>query len=268
MSLMSEPSGPAGRSAPSRPHLPRWPSVFPAVDLRGGRCVRLVRGARGAEIDYGGDPAQAARRWADQGAEWIHAIDLGGALGEPDSLDVILAIAREVPVPVQAGGGLRDLEQINRLLEGRVARVILGTRALREPEFLQTVISRHGPERVVLAMDMAAGRVRVKGWEEESSFDLPGGLVYAKEAGVEHVLITAIDRDGTLTGPGIPLIRQAIDEGFLAVVAAGGIGKLEDLRSLLELRRERLEGVVVGRALYEGTVSLPDAVRLSREYKK
>ena len=234
------------------------PAIFPAVDLRGGRCVRLVRGARDAEIGYQGDPVETARRWAREGAEWIHAIDLGAALGETDNRESILAIAREVAVPVQAGGGLREEEPVEKLLRGGVRRVILGTRALEEPGFLERMLERHGPERIVLALDLAGDEVKVRGWEEESGLDLSAGLRFAREKGVEHLLITAIERDGTLEGPAVPLIERALQSGA-SVVAAGGIGSLEHIRALLELRHPRLEGVVVGRALYEGRFSLAQA---------
>ena len=250
------------------PAVPEQPAIFPAVDLRGGRCVRLLRGERGVQFDYGGDPVAAASRWAAEGAEWIHVIDLGGALGETDNLEAILAIARAVRIPVQAGGGLRDEERIARLLDGGVHRVILGTRALRDPPFLDWILARHGTDRVVLAMDVAGDRIRLKGWEEESPLDLQGGLDLARRSGVEHVLITAVERDGTLAGPAVDLIRRALDAGAPAVVAAGGIGMIEDIRSLLDLRHPRLEGVVVGRALYEERVPLAEAVALSKEYRK
>ncbi len=243
------------------------PAIFPAVDLRGGRCVRLVRGARDAEIGYGDDPVAAALRWRDEGAEWIHAIDLGGALGEIDNLQAIVAIARAVDVPVQAGGGLRDEARVARLLDGGVRRVILGTRALRDEEFLRGMVDRFGAERIVLAVDVTGETVRLKGWEEESGLDIAAGLAYGASAGVRHILVTAIDRDGTLSGPAVPLVSRVLAAGAFSVVAAGGIGTLEHIRGLLDLRHPQLEGVVVGRALYEGTVGLPDAVKLSREYR-
>ncbi len=246
---------------------PARPSIFPAVDLRGGRCVRLVRGARDAEIGYGDDPVGAARRWCDEGAEWIHAIDLGGALGECDNLRSIVAIARAVDVPVQAGGGLRDEDRVARLLEGGVRRVILGTRALRDEEFLRSMLERFGSERIVLAMDVVGEAVRLKGWEEESGLDIDSGLAYGSSTGVRHLLVTAIDRDGTLSGPAVSLVSRALAAGDFSIIAAGGIGTLEHIRGLFDLRRPGLEGVIVGRALYEGTVALPEAVELSREYR-
>jgi phosphoribosylformimino-5-aminoimidazole carboxamide ribotide isomerase len=245
--------------------------IFPAIDLRGGRCIRLVRGERSAEIDYATDPVDAARRWLQAGAEWIHAIDLGAALGEPDSAEGVLAIARAAaPVPVQSGGGLRDDASIERLLSGGVRRVILGTRALADPGFLRAQIERWGPDRIVLAMDVAGGRVRTKGWEESTGLDVAGGMTLARETGVAHALVTAIDRDGTLSGPNVDLIRRSLDLAgeTMGIVAAGGIGTIEHIRAVLEVRHPRLEGVVAGRALYEGTVDLRAAVALSKEYRK
>ena len=243
------------------------PAIFPAVDLRGGRFVRLIRGARSEEIPYGDDPVAAARRWADAGTEWLHVIDLGGAFGERDNLEVMLEIARAVPLRIQSGGGLRDDSRIERLLAGGVHRVIIGTRALEDPPFLRRLIARHGPERVVLALDVAGDRVKVKGWEADSGMDFAAGLRFAQDNGVETILLTAIDRDGTLSGASLSLVRRALEEGTASVVVAGGIGSLDDIRAVLELRHPRLDGVVVGRALYEGTVVLADALGLANEYQ-
>ncbi|MBI4606712.1 MAG: phosphoribosyl-AMP cyclohydrolase [Planctomycetes bacterium] len=246
---------------------PEWPSprVFPAIDLRGGHCVRLVRGARDAEIRYGDDPVEAARRWAAEGAECLHVIDLGGAFGEPHSRGAILAIARVVDLPVQAGGGVRDEATLAELLEGGVARAILGTRAFRDPEFLERAVLRHGAPRIVLALDTDGERIKVSGWEESSSLGIEAGLELAARSGVEHLLVTATDRDGTLEGPRLELLERVLASARAKVVAAGGIGTLEHVRQVLALASSRLEGVVVGRALYEGTVSLPEAVALARD---
>lgn len=241
--------------------------IFPAIDLRGGRCVRLVKGQRDEEIDYGGDPVAVARRWEELGAECLHVIDLGAAFGEPDSTEVVLEIARAVDVPVQTGGGIRDSERMLRLLDGGVARVILGTRAFRDPEFLAQAVEAHGRERVVVGLDCDGDRVKVAGWEEESPLDVLAGLSLVRGAGVRHLLVTAIDRDGTLSGAREDLLRRVLDTEGVRVVAAGGIGTLEHIREVLELRHPRLEGVVVGRALYEGTVELAEAVWLAKSYE-
>jgi phosphoribosylformimino-5-aminoimidazole carboxamide ribotide isomerase len=237
--------------------------IFPAIDLRGGRCVRLIRGARDAEIHYDDDPLAVARRWCAAGARCLHVIDLGAAFGEADSRAVILAIAREVDVPVQAGGGLRDEAALKQLLDGGVARVLLGTRALADRSFLESAIQAWGSERIVLCMDCDGERVKVSGWEEDSAFDIPAALTYAEECGANRFLVTATDRDGTLSGPRLDLTRRILDAGVGKVAAAGGVGRLEDVRALIDLAHPALEGVVVGRALYEGAVSVEDAVALT-----
>ena len=247
------------------------PFVLPAIDLRGGRVVRLVRGRGDAEIGYDAEPVAAARRWIDDGGECLHIIDLGSAFGEADSTDVILAVAREVDVPIQVGGGVRDAARVEKLLSGGVTRVILGTRALRDPDFLGEMLATYGAERVVLAMDIADGRVKVSGWTEESSLDLEGGIRFAVDAGVSQLLMTAIDRDGTLSGPNLELIQTTLDlaaANGLVVAAAGGIGTTADVSAILELQRPALEGVVVGRALYEETVQLGDAVKVVRDFRE
>ena len=237
--------------------------IFPAIDLRGGRCVRLIRGRKEAEIHYGDDPVAIAKRWEDEGARCLHVIDLGAAFGEPSSAGVVLEIARAVGIPVQAGGGLRDRDAIERLLDGGVARVILGTRAFRDPDFLAAAVDTLGRDRIVVGLDCDGDRVKVAGWEQESPLDLDRGLVLVRRAGVVHLLVTAIDRDGTLIGARREMIARVLEHEGVAAVAAGGIGTLEHIEEVLELRHERLEGVVVGRALYEKTVDLGAAIALA-----
>ncbi len=228
--------------------------------------VRLVRGASDAQINYDDEPLVAARRWVDSGAQYLHVIDLGSAFGERDSTDVILDIAASLDVPLQVGGGLRDHERVRRLLGGGVRRVIVGTRALRDPAFLRDLVDEFGAARIVLAMDVADGRVKISGWTEESSFDLSAGMDYAVGAGVEKLLVTAIDRDGTLDGPNLELVTATLrlaDAEDVDVVVAGGIGTLDHIRTVIALGHRSLEGVVVGRALYEGTVDLRQALELT-----
>ncbi len=225
--------------------------------------MRLIRGQRDAEIHYDDDPVSVAKRWRDAGAECLHVVDLGGAFGEKDSVDVTIAIANAVDLPIQTGGGIRDAERAATLLDGGIARVMLGTRAFRDPEFLASLVDRHGSERIIVSLDCEGDRVRVAGWEEDSDLDVAGGIAIVRNAGVRWLLVTATDRDGTLSGPRRDLTERVLAEGDLRVVAAGGIGTLEHVRELLELRHPMLDGVVVGRALYEGTVDLGEAIELA-----
>lgn len=241
----------------------RW--IFPAIDLRRGRCVRLVRGARDAEIHYDDDPVKIARQWVDQGGECLHVIDLGSALGESDSVEAVLAITAAVDVPIQVGGGVRDEARLQRLLDGGVARVIVSTRAFRDPPFLRRAVEEHGPERIVVAMDCEGESLRIGGWEEASPLSIGEALKRVEGADVRHLLVTATDRDGTFAGPRRDLVERVLEEYPGHVVAAGGIGSVEHIRSMLEIRHPRLEGVVVGRALYEGKVDLAEALQCASE---
>ena len=241
----------------------RTPQVFPAIDVRDGRCVRLIRGARDAEIHYDDDPMAVAQRWKDAGARCLHVIDLGAAFSEAHSRRAILAITAATGLPVQAGGGLREEESITELLDGGVARVILGTRALGDPAFLARVVERWGARRIVVSLDCDGERVKVAGWEKDSALGIEAALGAVAAAGVERLLVTATDRDGTLGGPRLELFQRVLAATEGRVVAAGGIGSLADVRDVLSLQHPRLEGVVVGRALYEGAVRLDEAVALT-----
>ncbi|MBN1419862.1 MAG: phosphoribosyl-AMP cyclohydrolase [Planctomycetes bacterium] len=236
--------------------------LFPAIDIRGGRCVRLIRGRGADEIRYGDDPLEAAARWVRAGATWLHIVDLGAALGEAPSTDAVLRILRELPVPAQVGGGLRDLDAIDRILRGGARRVFVGTRALSDPDFLAEAVSRFGGAKIYLAVDVAGDRVRIGGWTEATPLALEDALRLARDAGAGGALLTAIDRDGTLSGPRADLVRRAIGEAGLPVIAAGGIGAPADLESLVRLDLPGLEGIVVGRALYEGRVTIEDGLRI------
>lgn len=241
------------------------PRIFPAIDIRGGRCVRLIRGAREAELRYDADPLEVAERWQEAGAECLHVIDLGAAFGEADSSDVVLEIAAKVDTPVQTGGGIREEAKIERMLDGGVGRVILGTRALRDAEFLRRAIARHGPETIVVALDCDGERVKVAGWEEESPLTIAGAIEASEESGADRFLVTATDRDGTFGGLRVDLVRRILESSKSRVVAAGGVGTIAHVEAALQLGHPRLEGVVIGRALYEGSVDLREAIALSRE---
>ncbi len=240
------------------------PRIFPAIDIRGGRCVRLIRGARDAELRYDADPVEVAQRWEEAGSECLHVIDLGAAFGEENASGVVLEIAATVGIPVQTGGGIRDEGRVERLLQGGIGRVILGTRALRDGDFLRRMVERYGRSRIVVALDCEGESVKVAGWEEDSSLSIDAVIEKSEESGTGHFLVTATDRDGTFGGLRVDLVRRILESSESRVVAAGGVGTLEHVRAALDLAHPRLEGVVIGRALYEGTVDLREAIELSR----
>lgn len=232
--------------------------VIPAVDLRGGRCVRLAQGRPEALTVFSDDPVAAAHAWAGRGAPRLHVVDLDGAFaGSPKQTGLIAEIARGTRVPVEAGGGLRSLESIETLLAAGVTWVMLGTRAALDAVFLAEACRRF-PGRIIVAVDASDGKVAVDGWTLRLDVAAVDLATRAREAGAAEILYTDIARDGTQTGPslaGTAVVARAAD---LPVLASGGVGSLEDLKRLARI--PGVIGAVVGRALYTGAVSLEQAL--------
>lgn len=233
--------------------------VIPAIDLLGGRCVRLHRGRYEEETVYSDAPAEVAREWVRQGARRLHVVDLDGArAGRPVHLDAVREIAAAAGVPVQLGGGLRSLDDIAAALAAGADRVLLGTRAVADPGFLGEAAARH-PGRVLVSLDVRGGRVAVAGWLKTSPLTLDAALDRLSALDLREIVVTDVERDGTLAGVNPDLVRQAARRGF-RVIAAGGVSTIEDIRALKALEPEGLVGVIAGKALYAGTLSLPEAL--------
>jgi phosphoribosylformimino-5-aminoimidazole carboxamide ribotide isomerase len=228
--------------------------LYPAIDLRDGHAVRLVRGDYSEETVYDDDPLDAARRWLGQGARGLHVVDLDGArAGEPMNLEHMARIASEATVPVQVGGGLRNAEAVTAVLEAGADRVVLGTAALAEPELVEALAAEHG-ERIVVGVDARSGRVAVEGWERETHATAAESISDLAARGVRRFVFTPVEVDGTLAGPGMAQLQEvarAAAEAGVALIYSGGVGSLDDLRELRGTALESLEGVIVGRALYE-----------------
>jgi phosphoribosylformimino-5-aminoimidazole carboxamide ribotide isomerase len=236
--------------------------LYPAIDLRGGRCVRLYQGDYARETVYADDPVAQARAFAAAGAPWVHVVDLDAArTGEAANRPVVAAIAAALDVPVQAGGGVRDDAAADALLECGVRRVVVGTAALDDPDWVRRLAARC-PGRVAVGLDARGREVAVRGWVEGSGHDLVDVARRFADAGVAALVVTEIGRDGTLAGPALDQLTDVLAATDLDVVASGGVGSLADLRSLsaLEVDGRRLAGVIVGRALYEGAFRLTDAL--------
>ena len=234
--------------------------LFPAIDLRGGRCVRLHQGDYGRETVYGDDPVAQARAFADAGAGWIHVVDLDAArTGVPENRDVVAAIAAAVPVPVQTGGGVRSSEAARTLFDAGVERVVIGTAALRDPELVHTLAADH---RVAVGLDARGGEVTTDGWEQGSGRTVLEVASWFADAGVDAFVVTDIARDGTLVGPDLVGLGELLAAPPVEVVASGGVGTLDDLRALVGLRAggRELAGAIVGKAISEGAVDV-DAAR-------
>lgn len=233
---------------------------IPAIDILAGRAVRLTRGDYGKAKVYSDDPVELALRWCAEGAGLLHVVDLDGARdGAPRSTDLISEIARQAPSPIEVGGGVRDLAAVGLLLESGVERIVVGTAAVTDPEFLDQAIEAFGPERFVVALDSRRGRVSLSGWLEDSDTSAPELAGQLTARGVERFLVTAIEVDGTMEGPDLDLLAQVAARTEVPLIASGGIGSLDDLRRITESGADSIEGVIVGKALYEGRFTLPEA---------
>ena len=236
--------------------------LYPAIDIRGGQAVRLLQGDYERETTYDADPADAAARWAGEGAEILHVVDLDGAkAGEPRNLDAIGRIARAVECPIQVGGGLRDSASVDAVLAAGAARVVIGTAALRDPDFLAATVERHG-DAVVVSVDARDGKVSLSGWTETSDVDVAEAVADLTNRGVSRFLCTAIEVDGTMEGPALSELARIAATTSAQVIASGGVGTLSHLESLATLAKSHpnLEGAIVGRALYERKFTISQAL--------
>jgi phosphoribosylformimino-5-aminoimidazole carboxamide ribotide isomerase len=230
--------------------------VIPAVDLRGGRAVRLVQGDPTSETAYSTDPVEVAVRFQEEGARRLHVVDLDAALGEGDNREVLAEICRAVQVPVQVGGGLRTLETIDEMLQVGAARTILGTAAAVDPSFVRRAVEEHA-EAIVVAIDVRGGRVMVRGWKEEG-LALEEAIPALDDVGTPRYLVTSIARDGTLKGPDTKLYEHVLTLTATPLIASGGVRDADDVWALRDVG---CEAVVAGKALYEKTLKLSQVIR-------
>lgn len=238
--------------------------LYPAIDIRGGQAVRLLQGDYERETTYDADPVDAARRWAEEGAEFLHVVDLDGAkAGEPKNLDAVRRIAAAVDCPIQVGGGLRDAQSVATVLEAGAARVVIGTAALRDPEFLEASVAVHG-DAVVVSVDTRGGKVSLSGWTETSDVDAPDAVADLTTRGVTRFLCTAIEVDGTMEGPAIDQLNQIAASTSAQIIASGGVGDLSDLEQLARDAAPNIEGAIVGRALYEKSFTVSEGIAALR----
>ncbi|MBI3910369.1 MAG: 1-(5-phosphoribosyl)-5-[(5-phosphoribosylamino)methylideneamino]imidazole-4-carboxamide isomerase [Armatimonadetes bacterium] len=235
--------------------------VIPAIDLRGGRCVRLRQGDYARETVYGDDPVAMARRWEAEGARWLHLVDLDGArAGQPAQLETVRRVAAAVRIPIQLGGGLRDTDAVRAALDAGAERAIVGTTAAEDPERAGRLFQEFG-DRLILGLDAREGRVAVRGWEAASDWDAVILAQAMTAAGARRIIYTDICRDGMLVGPAVESTRRLAEAVPVPVIASGGVSALEDIRRLAELAPLGVEGVIVGRALYTGQVHLAEALK-------
>lgn len=239
--------------------------IIPAIDIRGGKCVRLFQGDYGKETLYGEDPVAMAEKWVSQGARFLHLIDLDGAReGFPRNGVTIQAIARKSPVPVEVGGGIRGLSAIEDYFSSGIARVILGTAAYANPNFLKESCDRW-PGRIAVDIAAKSGKAAVSGWTEPTPVSPVDLARRCEMLGASVIIYTDIRRDGTQKGVNLRDTGRVARSLKVPVIASGGVSTLEDIQALLPLEKDGVKGVIVGRALYAGTLNLPEAIRITKE---
>ena len=239
--------------------------IFPAVDIKGGRCVRLKKGRADQETVFEEDPVKAALHWQEQGAVWLHLVDLDGAFeGKAVNLALIKRLCASLSIPVQMGGGIRDLDTAKAYVDAGVARLIIGTMALDEPERFSSLCNAL-PGKVGVSLDTEKGRLKSKGWVADSGLHMDDVLPRLASQGVSFIIHTDIDRDGMQSGINLELLADLCAKSAIPVIAAGGVATLEDIQKLYPLSRDgRLEGAITGRAIYEGTLDLKEAMNWIR----
>jgi len=239
--------------------------VIPAVDLKDGRCVRLSQGRMDQETVYSEDPVQIAKHWEAKGAERIHLVDLNGAVaGKPFHQSLIKEIVRSIQIPVEVGGGIRDFDTIENYLSSGVRWVILGTAAINNRPLIEKACHRF-PERVILGIDAKGGRVAIQGWNEVVSLEAIDLAKQVEGMGLSAIIFTDIEKDGMSTGLNFESTRSLTRSTSIPVIASGGVSRIEDIEHLLALEPDGVIGVVVGRALYTGSLDLEEAIRLVKK---
>ena len=235
--------------------------IIPAIDLKDGKCVRLFKGEEEKVTVFSDHPAQIAKEWEDSGAKWIHVVDLDGAFsGKPKNFNVIKSIVGSVKCPVQVGGGIRNIDTVREYVGIGVKRVILGTAAFNDQDFLRNACSEF-PQEIAVGIDTKNGKIAVKGWTEVIDQSTDEVLQNLKTAGVSVVLNTNIDRDGTMEGINIESAREFINESPIPVIASGGIATMEDLEKLASIEHLGLYGAILGKSIYTGSINLKEAIK-------
>ncbi|MCI7676477.1 MAG: 1-(5-phosphoribosyl)-5-[(5-phosphoribosylamino)methylideneamino]imidazole-4-carboxamide isomerase [Phascolarctobacterium sp.] len=239
--------------------------IYPAIDIRGGRCVRLTEGRFDAETVFADDPAEMALKWAGLGAEFLHLVDLDGALaGEGKNVPVIQRILKSVSIPVQLGGGIRNLETIEKLLELGVTRLILGSAAVKNPELVAEACKKY-PGHIAVGIDAKNGEVAIEGWGQGSGVAATELAKKMASFGVETIIYTDISRDGMLSGVNVEATAALARACGVPIIASGGVASLDDIRRVKAVEGDGVQGCIIGKAIYTGAVDLKEALALAKE---
>lgn len=236
--------------------------ILPAIDIKGGRCVRLQQGRADKEKVYFDKPAEVAREWKRQGAKWIHVVDLDGAFeGDTKNLSVLEAICSAVDIPIEFGGGNRNMEVLDRVFGVGVERAVLGTAALKSPDFLAEACDKFG-EKIAVGIDARDGKVAIKGWVDVTEIDAIEFARRVADAGAGLVIYTDISRDGMMVGPNKAALKKMAESVSIPIIASGGISTLEDVAEISKLAPGRITGMIIGKALYENSFTLESALEV------
>lgn len=238
--------------------------IIPAIDIRNGKCVRLIQGRMDAVTVFSDNPSEMARKWESEGAEMLHVVDLDGAIEKsPQNLSSIQKIIQEIQVPVQVGGGIRDIETIKKYIDIGISKIVIGTEAIRNPGLVR-LACRSYPGRIVVGIDARKGKVAIEGWTEATDIMAVDLARQFEDYGVYAINFTDIYRDGMQTGPNIEETRQLAESVSIPIVASGGVSTLDDIRNLLPLSKSGVIGVITGKAIYSGTLNLKEAIQLAK----
>ncbi|UCH44127.1 MAG: 1-(5-phosphoribosyl)-5-[(5-phosphoribosylamino)methylideneamino]imidazole-4-carboxamide isomerase [Nitrospiraceae bacterium] len=236
--------------------------VIPAIDLKEGKCVRLLQGKKEEVTIYSDDPPSMARNWQEQGAELLHVVDLDGAFtGEQHNYEKIKAIRSAIDIPIEVGGGIRDADRVAQLIDLGVNRTIIGTSAAEKPDMVREICRRF-PGKVLVGIDAKDGKVAVKGWVEVTELEAVAFAKQMEGAGAAGIIYTDISRDGMLTGPNVEAMAKMVESVGIPVIASGGVSQLDDIKSLMKINN--LWGVITGKALYTGSMKLDEAIALTK----
>jgi phosphoribosylformimino-5-aminoimidazole carboxamide ribotide isomerase len=239
--------------------------IIPAIDIKGGQCVRLAQGDFDRVTVYADNPVDMALTWAQKGAELIHIVDLDGSVaGLPKNREIILDIAGKVKIPIEVGGGIRNMETIHLYLENGVASVVLGTAALQDEDFVREACKSH-PGKIILGIDALDGQVAIRGWTQKTGQNAVDLARHYEKSGLKAIIYTDIQRDGMETGVNIEATRSLAKAVDIPVIASGGVATIADIDKLLAVTDCKIHGVIVGRALYTGAISLEDAIAKTKE---
>ncbi len=240
--------------------------IIPAIDIRNGKCIRLIQGDVRDETVYSKEPVEVAKLWQVKGAKLIHIVDIDGAItGQPKNIDLIMKIIKALKIKIQVGGGLRDEEYIRKYLRADVKRVVLSTMAVTNEKFLKEIIEKY-KDKIVVGIDVRDGRLAVKGWKNITNIKLIDFIKKIESMGVKRIIYTDIKRDGVLKGPNVKGILEVLKNTNMKVIVSGGISRLKNIERLIQIEKkfENLEGVIIGKALYTGKIDLGEAIRISK----